>query len=85
MTPKTTIPRTTHQKALNASAALSAVAMKLNGSATLQSLKSARDDADRALEVARALRAEISRLVVQAERETTAHLEEMGVLRRVGA
>ena len=85
MTPKTAIPRTTHQKALNAAAALSSAAMKLNGSATLDSLRRAEEDVLRGINAAKELKGEISRLVIQAERETRAHLEDMNVLRRVGA
>lgn len=84
MTPKTTIPRTTHQKVLNAAAALNRAAMKLNGSATLQSLRTTLEDIDGALSEAKKTRSEVIALIVVAERETRAHLEDMNVLRRAG-
>ena len=85
MTPKTTIPRTTHQKALNAAAALNRAAMKLNNAGTLQSIRSAQEDCLVAREVLKSLMADLGPLVTMAERDVRAHLEEKEVLRRVGA
>lgn len=85
MTPKTTIPRTTHQKALNAAAALNRAAMKLNNAGTLQSILSAQEDCLVAREVLKSLLADLGPLVTTAERDVRAYLEEKEVLRRVGA
>lgn len=85
MTPKTTIPRTTHQKALNAAAALNRAAMKLNNAGTLQSILSAQEDCLVAREVLKSLMADLGPLVTTAERDVRAYLEEKEVLRRVGA
>lgn len=85
MTPKTTIPRTTHQKALNAAAALNRAAMKLNNAGTLQSILSAQEDVQRAVVLAVDLRGDMSRLVAQAEKETREHLEREQVLQKAKA
>lgn len=84
MTPKTTIPRTTHQKALNAAAALNRAAMKLNNAGTLQSILSAQEDCLVAREVLKSLMADLGPLVTTAERDVRSYLEEKEVLRRVG-